>query len=761
MLLSMRARGFWLVGWLCLVCGWADARAEVAISTRDYEGRPQFWIETASASYSYDRAGGGFSRMIDRDGNDWIAFRKEPLREFPASAAAGYRGIPNLLFGGGNPDAGAGHPGFDLCESEQVDDRTIRTRTKSGRWGWQWEFSDESATLTVLKADPAQAYWFLYEGPIGGKWSPETHFWGTDQAGPLRTRPNSADQMYQPMHWAYFGDDSQSRVLLALQRQKDETVDNFWYLGASTEGLKSADGMVVFGFGRGEGTQPLLRGAGQQFRVGFVESVSASDERGLHARVTAVAERWSAEEDWTADEKAPAQSTQSHAKPATVPWRGPQPAEGKPWPESAHFFQRYWFQLGSEFMNPPVNDRFRVNDPYVATHPEFHARKEPKGNGMMLIRFDEVMRDIGAARLYVELWGGHPHSNNRRVTINGRTTYPIETPSDDHCTHVYKNMPVKLTDLVQGYNALQFNVDGEHTFWGHFIVEEAALDALLLKGDARLKPIAALADVPPRVQVDRSELESIQLSMQIASEVANQVARVHYFAYYDGYDENGDGINLDWHGMTKRKEPLGHLGTSDVPPYLVEWDTSMIVAQERVQVRAVVEFRGVNEQVAAEEKLRERGERYWKAKALCLQTAPSEPFAVTHPPGIQVVVVPCENPSVPFWSRADREKRCEFSLPVPASSIERANLSVAVWDGGAGTIEHYFMLNEHPLAIAGEGKHDVLYSTLELDKAWLQSGKNTATLVSDTEHHGIEVLYPGPAITIRYDANAERLPNVP
>jgi hypothetical protein len=69
-----------------------------------------------------------------------------------------------------------------------------------------------------------------------------------------------------------------------------------------------------------------------------------------------------------------------------------------------------------------------------------------------------------------------------------------------------------------------------------------------------------------------------------------------------------------------------------------------------------------------------------------------------------------------------------------------------------GTVENYFQFNGHALAIAGSGKHDVLYSTTELDTAWLVAGPNEATLISDTEHHGVEVLHPGPAITIRYQA---------
>ena len=92
----------------------------VEIRDGDYEGRAQFVVKTAAAEYWLDKNAGGFSRLIDRDGRDWISFHKEPLNENPDSAAAGFRGLPNAVFGKDNPDAGVGHPGFDKCESTLV-----------------------------------------------------------------------------------------------------------------------------------------------------------------------------------------------------------------------------------------------------------------------------------------------------------------------------------------------------------------------------------------------------------------------------------------------------------------------------------------------------------------------------------------------------------------------------------------------------------------------------------------------------------------
>jgi hypothetical protein len=272
---------------LFLALGVASVQA-VTITNADYEGRAQFKIETAGATYFYDCAGGGFSRLIDRDGKDWISFKKEPSTG-SAAAGAAYRGIPNMVFGKNNPDAGAGHPGHDMCESTVVASDAIRTVSKSGRWAWTWRFTEENAVLTVEQVDPDHPYWFLYEGTIGGHWSPRTSYWGSNRGGPQHETPFGRDKMFDRWRWIYFGDEAAPRVLLAAQVAADSSTNTLWYMGNSSANVDAPDGMVVFGFGRDQ-NGPLLRGAGQRFVLGFVEE--AVKDEAAHKRLVATAWSW-------------------------------------------------------------------------------------------------------------------------------------------------------------------------------------------------------------------------------------------------------------------------------------------------------------------------------------------------------------------------------------------------------------------------------------------------------------------------------------
>lgn len=238
------------------------------ISEVSYLERSHFKIVTAKATYLYDRAGGGFSSIRDRTDIEWIGF-KPGDGDVPESAAADFRGLPNLVFQG--DDNGSGHPGFNNCISELVAPDQIRTQTISGRWEWQWTFSEQGALLEVIKTDTSRNYWFLYEGTPGGIFAPGEQFWGNSKDGHRTDAPPIGSEHTGKgfWDWAYFGHKDVNRCLYITHLTPDQLTDNFSYMGSSPEGIASPDGMVVFGLGRDRGT-PLMNGH-NKFFVGFME----------------------------------------------------------------------------------------------------------------------------------------------------------------------------------------------------------------------------------------------------------------------------------------------------------------------------------------------------------------------------------------------------------------------------------------------------------------------------------------------------------
>ncbi|MEM8897333.1 MAG: hypothetical protein AAGC85_04480 [Bacteroidota bacterium] len=257
----------------------------VHITEGTYEGRDHFIIRTSEATFFYDKAGGGMSRLFDKELKDWIGFKMKPWDEYPASAASAFRGLPNFVFQ--SEDGGAGHPGHNLCTTVKVDGHTIKSTSLSGKWSWEWTFWPTKAEVNILSVDPDHAYWFLYEGTPGGMFDPENSYFGYDKGGPLTTQWDyyKGDKLFDQISWAYVGHTLVDRVLLISQVEPDTLSDTFSYLGNSKAGIASDDGMVVFGFGRAEGAKPLLT-SHLRFRIQFVEKAIRTEED--HAEIASL-----------------------------------------------------------------------------------------------------------------------------------------------------------------------------------------------------------------------------------------------------------------------------------------------------------------------------------------------------------------------------------------------------------------------------------------------------------------------------------------
>jgi len=392
------------------------------------------------------------------------------------------------------------------------------------------------------------------------------------------------------------------------------------------------------------------------------------------------------------------------------------------------FIRTYWYEKGIEYGNPFYDSRFRVNSPEASVHPEFMYRNESRENGMMQILINEDLGQLDGAKLYLEIWGGHPGTANKRVTINGRSTYalPEVGTADNNCTHSYPVIPLKITDLVNGYNAIQSACDQGRSFWGHFIVDNACLITALKNGHPDLKK-AEIAGFHASVNALYDENECIKVSLSCPSSFMDVTAKIDFWGYYHGYDENGNCEMTDWHGFTKERRPMANIGTSDHKPYEVLWDVSMIPDQKDIALMAVARFKD------------QRDIAYITPVIGGLQTPDRKDSKNT--------IYRSKDLPKPFWSRVSQRKNCTIDLDIQTSQIEKAELHVVLWDGGRGNVDSPFTLNGYPIPVTDEGRHDVIYSKINLDPEWLKS-KNEISLISDTEHHGIEILSPGPMLAI-------------
>jgi hypothetical protein len=110
------------------------------------------------------------------------------------------------------------------------------------------------------------------------------------------------------------------------------------------------------------------------------------------------------------------------------------------------FFRQYWAEFDPDVSNHK-DGRWRVNDAELSLNERFGKRPEARANGLMLINIPEDLFLQKKSELYLEMWGGHPKTANKRLILNGKETYflPKKGTEDNNCTYTY---PTVLRNIL-------------------------------------------------------------------------------------------------------------------------------------------------------------------------------------------------------------------------------------------------------------------------------------------------------------------------
>jgi hypothetical protein len=253
---------------------------KISITEVSHQNRDHFKIVTPKITYLFDRGGGGFSSMIDRNGNDWLAFSFDStIATYPKSAEGQFRGLPNAVFG--NEDGGCGHPGFTKAVSTKSAPNQISVVSKSGKWAWNYTFYNDFVIWSITQTDPNYFYWLLYEGPIAGSWNKlSDKYWGTETMlnGPKNDfyKNESYTGNFSTL---FLGDTSVKRVLYIQQQTPDQLTDLIGFLGNKPEGKDvSPNGMIVAGFGRNVKGKPSMTQP-NKFKIGFYDGFVTTNKQ--------------------------------------------------------------------------------------------------------------------------------------------------------------------------------------------------------------------------------------------------------------------------------------------------------------------------------------------------------------------------------------------------------------------------------------------------------------------------------------------------
>ncbi len=142
--------------------------------------------------------------------------------------------------------------------------------------------------------------------------------------------------------------------------------------------------------------------------------------------------------------------------------------------------------------------------------------------------------------------------------------------------------------------------------------------------------------------------------------------------------------------------------------------------------------------------------RFKDDPGLVFLTAATADLEIRERQGVHVVLFAPHDLPDHFWSRVSELKTCHLDLDLDPSRIEQAELHAVAWTAGAGNVKEYFRLNGVHYPVAEGSNHEFMYVRLPVNPRNLRRGLNRIELLSDTDHHGIEIIYPGPALAVRY-----------
>ncbi len=375
---------------------------------------------------------------------------------------------------------------------------------------------------------------------------------------------------------------------------------------------------------------------------------------------------------------------------------------------------------------------WRVTDP-EATH---EGAKKFLPNPQLKLEIGDL-REAVRAEVVIARWGGHPGTSKKRFRVNGHawidvpelTTVP--QPLRPECVMYQDNpvVPVPLEHLREEENILEGTCSDQICYgfgWGQW-----GWDAIVVR--IYYKP--SKPHVKGRVTAPRpGAILGEDPELAVTVENPNRVARVDFLAYYEGHDEDGDGIFRDWHHayqFNRRSPPAdglpdisGHAGTVREAPYRIRWDTRRVPDQSGIQVLARIQDSG----------------------GVWYVTEPVGDLTLSRAHSLVRFYKPSQVPER-FWVRARRSMSSVVVIPggEPLERAVEATVHLRTWNGA----REIFTLNGFSAPIGG-GDHVYADTVVQVPGGVLRVGENRFEFRSDTDHHGPEILWPGPSLTVRY-----------
>lgn len=389
-------------------------------------------------------------------------------------------------------------------------------------------------------------------------------------------------------------------------------------------------------------------------------------------------------------------------------------------------------------VNLKVGNNWRVTDPDV-------TREDAQAflpNPVLSINIDDLEGAIRAEAM-MDIWGGHTgttgkkfrFNNNEWIDIPKLTTTPEGNYSECYLSQYNTIVNLPLEYLIEGENNFEGTSGTQlcNSFnwgqWGWYV-----MIVRIYYDEDKIHTRANISDLTNGSEFNENPV------LEITSENSDDISEVQYIARYNGYDENGDGIYNDWHWAYHSPELVDHIGTSKSPPFNVTWKTEWIPDQEEGAIAIIARIKDKND--------------------IWFVTDSVFNLSLKREAGKSVKMFTSRDLPIGYSVRNNKKKDCFSDISTLENAVT-AKLFHRTWNAAddhaaSGSLSHPLFVNENIFKCYGKN-HFYALSSADIPIAELKTGQNTISYKSTTLEHGIEVLWPGPAIIIKYDENAEKV----
>ncbi len=367
-----------------------------------------------------------------------------------------------------------------------------------------------------------------------------------------------------------------------------------------------------------------------------------------------------------------------------------------------------------------------------ATHPlAAEIGSNPRCGKPVVIRLDDL-DGAQSAELLFEYWGGHLGTSNQGFCLNGGEWRPLPQPLGTPTTPVayYRVMlggatvPVDLSELRSGDNELLFTAGPQvvHNFdLGFYWLYSCTLRVYY----AADKPHPLVELIWPAPDETVAEMPVLAAKCR---EGFTQIRQVDFVAHCEDFPWSGNGMFRQWHVQSHWGQWKRHAGVTDHTvtdePLSCTWDTEWLPDQpERVSLMARVLARdGVSATTPVTPGI--RFTREWRSVRMFRSGDVPEAFGARM-----------------------KERR---SCTIPIDTLRRARsarLLLSTWSAAHGD---RIGLNGTVLYPRIGRVHDHSFDLLPVPLSLLHEGPNECFVYAKTEHHAIEVNWPGPVLLVEY-----------